>query len=197
MLQNLVRLSHGVTGKTDDRLLEPVQSLNGFGLLQRPETAHWALRLTPRQRCDPGPQHPPGFYGDDSGRPGNQLAPSVTTYKPLGSFGAGIETGGYQEAPGRPISRPASVRGAGFAADIVTSLALRGFLSVARIAALVFAVVMAGPAFAQKVVQGDISEMRRDIRDFAPTLDVRIAYVKTGIRRLITPAVPDCWGLPL
>ena len=49
MLQNLVRLSRGVTGKTDGHLLEPAQSLNGFGLLRPRETAHWALRLTPRQ----------------------------------------------------------------------------------------------------------------------------------------------------
>ena len=49
---------------------------------------------------------------------------------------------------------------------------------------MVFAVIMAGPAFAQTVVPGDVPETRRDIRDFAPTLNVRIAYVKTGIKAI-------------
>ena len=183
MLQNLVRLSRGVTGKTDDRLLEPVQSLNGFGLLGAPGDGALGIKADAATKIRPGPQHPPGFYGDDTAGLAINLASSVTTYKPLGSFGAGVETGGYQEARETDLrSWLLSAALVLLLADIVASLALRGFLGVARIAALVFAVVMAGPAFAQTEVQGDIFKTRRDIRDFAPTLNVRIAYVKTGIR---------------
>ncbi len=183
MLKSLVRLSRGVTGKTDGRLLEPLQTLNGFGVLGVPEAGVLGIQGSATTKAQPGPQHPPGFYGDDTARLAINLAPSVTTYKPLGSFGPGVATGRYQETPETDLrSWLLSAALVLFLADIIASLVLRGFLGVVLGAALVSILVMVDPAYAQMGVSGDVPDKRPDISDFAPTLNVRIAYVKTGIR---------------
>jgi len=181
MLQNLVQLSRGVTGEQDDRLLKPVQSLDGFGRLGSPLDGALGIRAKEAATLKPGPQHPPGFYGDETARQAFNLSPSVAGYKALGTLGPGVERGGYQEA--RETDLRSWLLAAALIillADILASLWLRGFFVFARAAAFVLASVIAVPAMAQT----EVPTNRLSNQDFAATLNVRIAFVETGNREI-------------
>jgi len=181
MLRNLVQLSRGVTGEQDDRLLKPVQSLDGFGRLGSPRDGALGINANLVAEQNPGPQHPPGFYGDEAAQQAFNLSPSVTSYAALGALGPGLERGGYQEARETDLrSWLLSVALIILLADIIASLALRGFFVFARTAAFVLAMAIAVPALAQT----NVPQNKVGTQDFAATLNVRIAYVKTGNREI-------------
>ncbi len=186
MLQNLVQLSRGVAGESDERLLKPVQNIDGFGRLGSPRDGALGLKATEFASRKPDPRHPPGFYGDGTARRAFNLSPSATSYLALGELGQSVSREAYQEA--KETDLRAWVLTAAMLlllADIIASLALRGFFVMAKVApqVLVIALLLPAVAMAQSVPQRGPAPFNDD-RDFAATLKVRVAYVRTGDRQI-------------
>ena len=84
MLRRLLELSRGVTGAAADRPLPPLEVLDGYGHAGAP--AGIVEALPPRTGTGVvaiGPRHPPGLYGDDSGRVAVNLGPTVRSLAPM------------------------------------------------------------------------------------------------------------------
>ncbi len=81
MLQRLLGLSRGLGGEPANRSLPPADLLDGFGRLTAPSPA--AEPIAARLAAVPGPRHPPGYYGDESGRLALNLAPAIARLAPL------------------------------------------------------------------------------------------------------------------
>jgi hypothetical protein len=188
MLQNLVQLSRGVVGETGERVLKPIQSIDGFGRLTDPRPGALAMKSSEFLSGKVGPQHPPGFYGNETARRAFNLSPLITHLTPFGEFASGVTRGTYQD------SREQDFRGALLLAalalaliDIIASFVLRGFFTFAKLnkatAATAFALILAplfmSTAHTQTYVQ-EAQVKRNDTREFAPALNIRFAYVKTG-----------------
>ncbi len=197
MLQNLVQMSRGVTGKTSDALLKPLQSVNGFGRLGPARAGALAIKGGDFLGQKPGPHHPPGFYGDEAARRAFNLSPSLGQMAAIGALDAGIATANYQ------ASREKDYRGHLLMAalllailDIIASYTLRGYFTRARTAAIVACIVIGlgslSPASAQQKfdpLQGP------DEKLMSPTLKIRLAYVKTGNRRIDDTSFAGLTGL--
>jgi hypothetical protein len=100
MMHRLLDLSLGVPGGTSDRPLPPADLLDGFGRLVPPAGAVEAVPAG-AAALDPGPRHPPGYYGDDGGRKAFNLAPAITSLGLLPSF-PGVS---QREFGGEPAER--------------------------------------------------------------------------------------------
>lgn len=200
MLQNLVQLSRGVAGESDDRLLKPLQAVDGFGRLSSPPDGALSLKAKEIQTRRPGPQYPPGFYGDEMARRAFNLSPSVSSFEPLGALGPGVERDAYQEA--KETDLRAWLLTAALVlvlADIIASLALRGFFIFAKVATIFLAMTFVAPMVAQ--AQSFQSPRERnpaaapDAREFAATLKVRIAYVRSGNEQVDSTSHAGLQGL--
>ena len=83
MLRRLLELSRGVANGSAERLLPPLDLLDGFGRMAAPGGLVEAL--PPRTAAvTPGPRHPPGYYGDESGRVAVNLGPHLPGLTPMG-----------------------------------------------------------------------------------------------------------------
>ena len=188
MLQNLVQLSRGVVGETGERVLKPIQSIDGFGRLTDPRAGALAMKSSEFLSKKAGPKNPPGFYGDETARRAFNLSPSITHLTPLGDLGAGVTRDTYQE------SREQDFRGALLLAalalallDIIASFALRGFFTFTKINKSATAAMLAvlllpliSMTVAAQTLVPDQQVNTNDTREFAAALNIRIAYVKTG-----------------
>ncbi|MDP6429598.1 MAG: DUF4159 domain-containing protein [Rhodospirillales bacterium] len=197
MLQNLVRLSRGVGGGADDRLLAPLRSVDGFGALGPARTGARAIKANRIAATSPGPDHPPGFYGDESARRAFNLTPKLAALTPIGTL-SGVTMGSYQATRERDLRGPLLAAALLLAlADIIASFALRGFFTRRRAVAglvktLALAAIIAGlmgiagwsgPARAQSRSLAP-PVLPPDTGAFASALTVRIAYVRTGDRKI-------------
>jgi hypothetical protein len=192
MLQNLVQLSRGVVGETGERVLKPIQSMDGFGRLTDPRPGVLAMRSSNFLSGKVGPKHPPGFYGDETARRSFNLSPSITHLTPLGDLGTEITRGSYQESRERDFRGVLLVAALFLAVlDIIASFFLRGFFTFAKInkgATAAFLVLLMMPLLpasvvAQTIVPG-VQTNTNDTREFAAALNIRIAYVETGDREI-------------
>lgn len=175
MLQNLVQLSRGVVGEADNRALAPIQSIDGFGRLTQPLPGSRAMTAQQLAENKPGPEHPPGFYGDASARRAFNLSPAVTAITPLGNLTSGLQTNTY-EASRETDLRPwlLTLALVLVIVDIFASLALRGYLTLARTTAAMLMILLAGPVWAQ-TAGGPTDD---DI--LAVALKLRLGYIETG-----------------
>jgi hypothetical protein len=188
MLQNLVQLSRGIAGTSDERLLAPVQTLDGFGRLGSARAGARAIRGNAFNTTPLGPEHPPGFYGDESSRRAFNLSPKISSLEPIDALSSQIVRGSYESSTERDLRGPLLLIALLIAlVDIVASLALRGFFSFGARAtagiAAAFVLFSAATAEAQinvppRTVAPSTSE--NDTRAFAPALTVRLAYFRTG-----------------
>ncbi|HXP95267.1 MAG TPA: DUF4159 domain-containing protein [Telmatospirillum sp.] len=181
MLQRLLDLSHGVSGGAADHPLAPVEVLNGFGQLEMPGGVVEAL-LPKVAVTAIGPHHPPGYYGNESGRVAINLASAVGPLMPLVlPVGTAVTSLGA-----RPVARDlqpallAAVLGL-LLLDLVAVLGLRGLLRPRRahilLAAIgVFGMAMSGGRDASAGTGIDI--------DLQAALQTRLAYVLTGDARV-------------
>ncbi|MFP6733944.1 MAG: DUF4159 domain-containing protein [Rhodospirillales bacterium] len=187
MLQNLVRLSRGVGAGADDRLLAPLRTIDGFGALGPARSGARAIKANRINTAQPGPDHPPGFYGDETARRAFNLSPKLAALKPLRNPGGGVTMGTYQATRERDLRGPLLAAALALAlADIIASFALRGIFTRPRaLAGLVLAAAMTaaisagwtGPAAAQTPPL----TLPPNTSAFASALTVRIAYVRTGV----------------
>ncbi len=187
MLQNMVQLSRGIAGgSTDDRLLAPQQNVDGFGRLGTARAGARAMRGNSFDETAVGPEHPPGFYGDEAARRAFNLSPKIASLAPIGSLNADVVRGSYEAATERDLRGDLLLAALLIAlADIVASLALRGFFTfnrgvTAALALLAFGFAADAHAQIQVAPRAEPRATDADNRPFAATLTVRLAYILTG-----------------
>ncbi len=169
MLRRLVELATGVSGSgdADTSKLAPAETLNGFGQLGAPPAAAGALTAAEIAVAAASPQHPPGFYGPESGRRALNLSTHIAALQ-----AAPTVAGAHEEAIGgisperalAPWLLAAAL--ALLALDLLVSLRLRGLLRPALSTATVVLLLFASVAHAQNGPN--------------PALVTRLAYVVTG-----------------
>ncbi len=180
MLRQLIALSQGVTSDTSARPLPPVSALDGFGRLGEPPTSSRPLPAGGADDIVPGPQSPPGFYGNDQTRQAVNLGPGLTP-RLFNDHASGVDTAVY--GPSEQLDLRVWLLVAALAlllVDFLISLVFRGLLpwgtraaAAAEISLLVAAAAL-GP--------GSTSGLAQTSDRFAleATQGTHLAYVLTG-----------------
>lgn len=178
MLRRLLELSRGVTGAAVDRPLPPLDVLDGYGHAGAPTGIVEAL--PPRATVSGpgavaiGPRHPPGLYGDESGRLAINLGPTVRSLTPM-ELPAGARRLPLDDKPAERDLQPLLLMAAA-ALLLLDALAVallggligrRGLAAVVTLALLLFA---GGARADDSVVE-------------KAALQTRLAYVITGDAR--------------
>ncbi|MFN4088743.1 MAG: DUF4159 domain-containing protein [Alphaproteobacteria bacterium] len=194
MLQRIVALSQGVTGGDADGLLPAAEVLDGAGRLARPTRAIRPVAAAELAHTAPGPDRPPGFYGNQGGVRALNLASALPALAPFprdlpGNPSIRAFEGAAAERDLKPWLLLAAVALA--LVDLVVALALRGHLAAAwrpfrrGTAAILGAAALASahapPAEAEvtraEVARAEVSEAEA----LAATLETHLAYVRTGV----------------
>lgn len=191
MLRRVVSLSEGV-GEAADVALPPVETLDGFGRLQRAPSFAQTIPPAGFQNAVVGPTRPPGFYGTPDARRALNLSASVTQLQPIGTLPSGAVRETYAKG-GEFDFRPWLLGGALSLAliDLLIAYALRGFFSglgrrrSASAAALIFALLTIHPAMAQ-------TDERFTLQ---ATTSLHLAYIRTGIPEVDDQARAGLQGL--
>ncbi len=177
MLRRVVSLSEGV-GEGADVALPPVETLDGFGRLQRAPSSAQTIQAGGFQGAAVGPTRPPGFYGTPDARRALNLSASVTQLQPIGALPGGAIRETY--AKGDEVDfRPWLLGGALSLAliDLLVAYALRGFFSglgrrrSASVAAFLLTLLAVHPVLAQ-------TDERFTLQ---ATTSLHLAYIRTGI----------------
>ena len=197
MMQNLVQMSRGITGNSSDKQLKPIQSINGFGRLGPAHADALAIKGNEFMDQKPGPYHPPGFYGDTAARRAFNLSSSLGLLASIGGLEAGIDRTTYQ------ISREKDYRGQLLTAalvlailDIIASLALRGYFTMARATAILITFSLGIGSIAPVTAQQKNQPVKGlGDRLMSSTLKIRLAYVRTGNRQIDETSFAGLSGL--
>ena len=197
MMQNLVQMSRGITGNSSDKQLKPIQSINGFGRLGQAHADALAIKGNEFMDQKPGPYHPPGFYGDTAARRAFNLSSSLGLLASIGGLEAGIDRTTYQ------ISREKDYRGQLLTAalvlailDIIASLALRGYFTMARATAILITFSLGIGSIAPVTAQQQNQPVKGlGDRLMSSTLKIRLAYVRTGNRQIDETSFAGLSGL--
>src|SRR5690348_11526228 len=178
MLRRVVALSQGVSGNSDTAL-PPVETLDGFGRLQRAPSSVQTIAAGAFADTVASPSHPPGFYGTPDARRALNLAGAVKRFAAIGELPAGAMRESYvrsDEVDFRP-----GLLGAALALgllDLLIAYALRGLLprlprsrrgAATAGLGLLLAVGVYHPARAD------------DSFSTEATSELHLAYVRTGI----------------
>ena len=170
MLRRLVALSQGVVGKADATPLPPLEVLDAFGRPGPPPAHARPIRGTAMSEIVPGPEHPPGYYGNNAARRALNLSAGLDAPTPLGRLPAEVARIPYGKAGAvdlRPWLLVVALLLA--AVDLGVALALRRVLRFAGVAG---ALLVATGAQAQSP----------DAFALAASLKTRLAYVVSGDR---------------
>ena len=197
MMQNLVQMSRGITGNSSDKQLKPIQSINGFGRLGPAHADALAIKGNEFMDQKPGPYHPPGFYGDTAARRAFNLSSSLGLLASIGGLDSGIDRTTYQ------ISREKDYRGQLLTAalvlailDIIASLALRGYFTMARATAILITFSLGIGSIAPVTAQQQNQPVKGlDDLLMSSTLKIRLAYVRTGNRQIDETSFAGLSGL--
>jgi hypothetical protein len=170
MLRRLVALSAGVAPTSDNTVLAPAETLDGYGLLSEPPQAATGLPASEIANTAASPRHPPGLYGPENGRralnlSANLPAPEATPAVPgarIEDYAAAVP----EHALGPPLLAAAVLL---LALDLLIALGLRGLLRPSRVgAAVLLAGLMAAPG--AHALETDTN----------PALATRLGYIVTG-----------------
>jgi hypothetical protein len=172
MLRRIVATSEGV-GAVGEGDLPPLETLDGFGQLQRAAPAAQPIAAKEIGAAVPSPRYPPGLYGTADARRALNLSPGVGDPKPIADLPASVVRQGFAanvEFDIRPSLLVAALLLA--LADLLISYGLRGLLrwrtarGVAAAIALLWLTVPTARADDAFVVRA--------------TSELRLAYVQTG-----------------
>jgi hypothetical protein len=178
MLDRLVDLAAGAPAADVDaeKPLPPVNMLDGFGKLGGVPAGVLPISGKDLNESKIGPQHPPGFYGENKARLALNVSGAVKELKPLG-------------LAAQPLTRAHTIDfkpwllAAAFLlliGDLLIALALRGLLirptvrGVAGTASVLLAVMLAAAPDARAQVQ------ETDEQIIAATQAAHLAFVRTG-----------------
>ncbi len=173
MLRRIVAVSEGVA-ETGDAALPPLETLDGFGRLQRAAPTAHPVSAKEIATAAASPQHPPGFYGTADTRRALNLASGIGELKPIGGLPSGVVREGFAKSPEIDARPPLLVAALLLAlVDLVIAYALRGLLwrrTVRGIGALLVLCLLLPVA-------------ARADDDFVvkATSQLRLAYVRTGV----------------
>ncbi len=172
MLRRIEAMSQGVT-EAGDADLAPIETLDGFGRLQRAPPSARPIPATEIATAAASPRHPPGFYGTADARRALNLSAGIPELKPV--EGLPPETLSENFATGREIDlRPSLLTAALLIAlaDLLIAYGLRGLLRrrPARLAAVLLPALL-GAASAAHADDAFVVEA---------TSELRLAYVRTG-----------------
>jgi hypothetical protein len=169
MLRRLVALSVGVAPISDNSVLAPAETLDGYGLLSPPPQAATGLPANEIARTPASPRHPPGLYGPENGRRALNLGTNLPMPE-VASPVAGARIEDYANAVPERALGPALLAAAVvlFALDLLIALGLRGLLRPSRIAAALLLGVLVTPS-AQALDNNP-----------NPALATRLGYIVTG-----------------
>ncbi|MET4697148.1 hypothetical protein ABIE65_000159 [Constrictibacter sp. MBR-5] len=193
MLQRIVALSQGVTGGDAEGPLPPVEVLDGAGRLERPTRPIRPIAVSDMLRTAPGPDRPPGFYGDAAGVRAFNLSPSLAALTPFPrDLPGGVAIGTFGRGTAERDLKPWLLVGAVLLAlaDLMIALGLRGHLTglgrpLRRTAAVSFvaaAGLAAGLAAGAPLAEAQTAEPSvSEEAALAATLKTHLAYVRTGV----------------
>ncbi|MGC1886842.1 MAG: DUF4159 domain-containing protein [Stellaceae bacterium] len=172
MLRRIEAMSQGVT-EAGEEALPPIETLDGFGRLQRAPPTARPIPATEIATAAASPRHPPGFYGTADARRALNLSAGIPELKPI--EGLPPETLSENFATGHEVDlRPPLLTAALLIAlaDLLIAYGLRGLLRrrSARLAAI-FLSALLGTASAARA---------DDVFVVQATSELRLAYVRTG-----------------
>ena len=188
MLRRLLELSRGVAGASAERALPPLELLDGFGRMVQPGGLVEAL--PPRTTAlTPGPRHPPGYYGDDSGRIAINLGPRLPALKPF-DLPPGAHRLPLDDRPAeRDLQPPLLLAAAALLlVDALAVAILGGWVRRRGAVAVVVAALVLWHA--------DVGRADDDVVEKA-ALQTRLAYVITGDARVDDASRMGLTGLTL
>jgi hypothetical protein len=172
MLRRIVATSEGV-GAVGEGDLAPLETLDGFGRLQRAAPAAQPIAAKDIGAAAPSPGHPPGFYGTADARRALNLSPGVGEPKPIADLPAGVAREGFAvnvEFDIRPLLLVSALLLA--LADLLISYGLRGLLRWRLTRSVAVAVGL--------LLAGGITARADDAFVVRATSELRLAYVQTG-----------------
>ena len=177
MLQRLIGLSQGVLDTGQGPPLEPIQTLDAFGILKEAPADAEAIAREDFAETRPSPNHPPGLYGRGGARRALNLGRDLELPAPLGALPVAAARAQYGGDPATDL-RPWLLTLALLLAlgDFAVSLRLRGLLRLPRLVAPALALAVATGMAAPASAQGSAD----DAYALANSLQTRLAYVKTG-----------------
>ena len=128
MLRRVVAISQGVS-EAGGGLLPPIETLDGFGRLQRAPSTARAVSGDDIAAALASPRHPPGFYGTADARRALNLSSGVRQLQPLGDLPSDAVQESFA-AGGEVDLRPVLLTAALILAliDLAIAYALRGLL---------------------------------------------------------------------
>jgi len=195
MLLRLVDLSQGMSGARNAEALPPYAMLDGFGRTVPPGEMVLPIAASALPELVPGPRHPPGFYGSQVARAAVNLGGRVPDLGapaawPVDVEVVHLETGAVLDLMPWLLLAALLL----LVADLWIALWLRGALSRQarrRPATLVLVLgiglglgtALGGPVPGlpgQAVAQGIDNPTTAEELALAATLDLRLAYVRTG-----------------
>lgn len=176
MLRRLVELGRGVATDEGGPPLKPHLLLDGFARLQQP--GHAALPIAGKDilKARPSPQHPPGFYGPETGLRALNVTTGLAGLSPLPPMpaGIGVETlSAERETDLMPwILAAAILLGL---IDTLIGLFLRGLIGFRRAAAAAAVTLAAGAFWSDPGAAQSL-----DDQALKGSLELRLAHILTG-----------------
>jgi hypothetical protein len=177
MMRRVTALSQGVSGSSD-AALPPVETLDGFGRLERAPSSAQTIAAGAFADTTASPSHPPGFYGTPDARRALNLAGAIKRFAAIGALPPGVT----REAYGRSneIDFRPGLLGAALALaliDLLIAYALRGLLPrlPRRAGSTAAGLMLLALALAARPALAD------DAFTVEATSELHLAYVRTGI----------------
>lgn len=191
MLRRIVTLSQGVSGTSMTKgPLPPLQLLDGFGRLSAISLGAQPLSSDQEQASLVSFRQPPGYYGQGDRRRAHNLGPSVGEAKVLGDLPRGVQRQSYAPPTGKDLTGYLlAIAFLLLLAEGVASLVLRGIIRLGgdgRISAAKQKTAALLILFVLLWFGGEGKAQATSADDFAAkaSLDLRLAYVVTGIREV-------------
>jgi hypothetical protein len=195
MLRRVVALSEGTPSGADalNGSYAPYRALDGYGRLGNVSSIALPIKATELDKIVPGPEHPPGLYGNENAFLALNAVTANDTLKPLNAGQPLLAyTGDTMRAWKWPLLLIALLL---LLADAVIALILRGLIPLtsgarrfARIAPLALFLLVYPLAHAHAETSA---------KDMAAALSTRLAYVETGDAATDAMSKAGLYGLGL
>ncbi|HWA45294.1 MAG TPA: DUF4159 domain-containing protein [Hypericibacter adhaerens] len=193
MLQKILALSEGVAGGEAEGALPPYRTLDGFGRLGAPAALATAAGPEVFDKGLIGPDHPPGFYGNEATQRALNLGTNALGWQAIQSWPSGATIEGATVSVTRdfkPWLLAAAL--ALFFVDLMISLALRGLLpGRAPVAGALLLLALAGGFASAAQAKDDDDSALNDTRQ------TRLAYVRSGDDEIDKASQAGLMGLAL